>query len=178
MSAPRFRQYPGERGIGGFLLLFLLVQLLALAMLLLQTRPFLDGLRSSWTLGETMAFMRPALVVESLMNLVRVVGIPVGLLLVLRHSPRAPIYWKILLAMTIVWAALDVVLLLRLYAAVHAQLTAIGASTEGVATQRWRGVANDGRLALHAAIWLAYWSTSERVRLTFPPRAVTAATPA
>ena len=178
MSAPRFRPYPGERGIGGFLLLFLLVQLLALAMLLLQTRAVLDGLPGSWALGETMAFMRPALVVESLMNLVRVVGIPIGLLLVLRHSPGARIFWKILLATTIIGAALDVVLLLRLYAGVHAQLTAIGASTEGIATQRWRGVANDVRLALHAAIWLAYWSVSERVRLTFAPRPAAAPTPA
>ena len=77
--------------------------------------------------------------------------------------------------MTIVWAVLDVVLILRLYAGVHAQLTAIGASTEGVAAQRSTGVGNDVRLGLHDAAWLVYWSTSERVRLTFAPRAPTPA---
>ena len=175
MTAPRFRGYPGERGIGGFLLLFVLMQLFALAVLLLQTRGFLDGLRASWALGETMPFMRPALVVETLMNVVRMVGIPIGLLLLFRHSPGAPVYWKIFLGMTIVWAAMDVVLILRLYAGVEAQLTAIGASIDRVAAQRSTGIENDVRLGVHAAAWLVYWSTSERVRLTFARRAATPA---
>lgn len=173
MTAPRTR--PGERGIGGFLLLFVVVQLLALAMLLVQARGFLAGVGSSWALGETMSFMRPALVVESLMNLVGGIGVPIGLLLLLHRGAGTRLYWRILLATTLVLALLDIAFVLRLYAGVHAQLTAIGASTAGIAAQRSAGVWNDARVGVHAAIWLAYWSTSKRVRLTFPPRATTPA---
>lgn len=177
-ARPRFRPYEGERGIGGFLLLFLITQAISFLLLLAQLPRLLAGFHGpEWALGATASLLRPTIVFEAIAIAFRVAGIPVGLWLAFRRSRLAPEFYQVFLGTIIVLCAIDALLIWRMTAELHAQLAAEGASSDTILAARYQGLLSVFRLAGYALIWLLYWRGSERVRLTYTP-AEPAVTPA
>lgn len=167
-SARRFGAYHGETGVGGLLLLFVLTQLVSAAMLIFQIpRTFAGFSGPTWALGTDSSWFRPTLVFEAGSQIVRVAGTLVGLALLFRRSPRTLGFYRAFLAAALALAAIDALLIAKVYSQLHATLAELGASTSGLAGSRYVALLGDLRSGVYALIWLLYWRRSERVRQTF-----------
>lgn len=164
----RFGAYGGETGVGGLLLLFVLTQIVSAVMLGWQLPRTIAGFSGpTWALGADSSWFRPTLVFEAVSQVFRLVGIVTGLLLVFRGSPRAPGFYRGYLAAVLAMAAIDGLLIVKVYSQLHATLSAMGATTTGLAASRYVALLGDLRTGGYALLWWLYWRRSERVRRTF-----------
>ena len=143
-------------GIGGWLLVFLVVQLLALPVLALKF------LVTAYLVGQAPE------IPTSLQHLGRFeigysvlygAAAVVGVALLLRRSPRTPRYWRRVLLLVAVAQGMLVVLIFRFLADLP---------REARGGMDWTILATLLRLAI-TGLWLAYWFGSERVENTFTP---------
>ncbi|NUS96126.1 MAG: DUF2569 family protein [Gemmatimonadaceae bacterium] len=166
----RFGAYNGETGVGGLLLLFVLTQLLSGVLLGYQLPRTWAGFSGpTWALGADSSWFRPTLVYEAAMQVVRLAGIAIGLVMIVRGSSRTPAFYRAFLATVLLLSIVDALLIARVYAQLHVTLRALGASTTGLGASRYVALTGDARTAAYALIWWLYWRQSERVRRTFAP---------
>jgi hypothetical protein len=160
-----------ESGIGGFLLFFALTQILSLGFVVWH-------IPEVWraVIGPDAAIVQrmwsgylPGAIAEFVCWIGRGVAIVIGLVLIFRRDPRAPMFYKVLLGAFIVLAALDLYFMGRFSDAVHAYLGQRGKSTTEFDGAIDSGRMDNFRMIGYGVIWLLYWRSSERVRLTFTP---------
>ena len=164
----RFGAYGGETGVGGLLLLFVLTQLVSAVMLGYQLPRTVAGFSGpTWALGADSTWFRPTLLFEAVSQVFRLAGILTGLFLVFRGSPRAPGFYRGYLAAVLAVAVIDALLIAKVYSQLHATLSALGATTTGLAASRYVALLGDLRTGAYALLWWLYWRRSERVRRTF-----------
>jgi hypothetical protein len=172
MTGGKFRMISAqESGIGGILLFFVITQIVSLGLLIWQMPGVLRAvIGPDAPIAERMwSGYLPLVIAEFVFGIVQGAAIMIGLVLIFRRDPRAPMFYKVLLAAYIVIAVLDLYFCELFSAAVHAYLSQHGKSTTGF------DAAIDGerrdkfRYIGYAVIWLLYWRSSERVRLTFAP---------
>ncbi len=154
-------QKTGPEGIGGWMALFLLGQLVVIGVTIYklpEAWSFLsDG---TWDLGRDIAFLRPILVMETAAGLLQVFGPMVGILLTLRGSPATPRFWQGYLAALTIYAVLDIL---------GAELLRAVFSSEEVGRGLDQANRENIQLLATCAIWIAYWRISRRVKNTFQP---------
>jgi hypothetical protein len=160
-----------ESGIGGFLLLFALTQIVSLGFvfwaiplvlheLIGPDAPIVERMWSGYL---------PLVIAELVFLTARGAAIGMGLVLIVRRDPRAPMFYKVLLAALIVLAVLDLYFQGRFSDAVHAYLLQRSKSTTAFDAAMDSGRVGNFRLIGYSVIWSLYWRSSERVRLTFTP---------
>jgi hypothetical protein len=160
-----------ESGIGGFLLLFALTQILSLGLMAWTIPRMLNEIIGSHApiVQRMWSGYLPLVIAELVFVIARGVAIGMGLVLIFRHDPRAPMYYKVLLAALIVLAVLDMYFIARFSDSVHAYLLQRGKSSTQFDAAIDGGRMDNFRLIAYAVIWSLYWRSSERVRLTFTP---------
>lgn len=154
------------RGVGGWLILFIIGQLFVIVTSLFtlpQLRETLGG--DSWALGDTFAYVRPMLVAESAMHLAQIVLPLAGLVLIARHHHVAPLYWRLYLGACLVYAVVDIAFSRTLTADLRPLLDA--ATIPEFESEMRKVNLQNGRVVIYAIIWITYWTVSQRVRNTF-----------
>jgi len=117
-------------------------------------------------LGAAIDGMRPLLFFEAAAHFFQLLGIVLGLVLIWRHSRLTPIYWVSLLAVTAVYAAVDIVAGSGLGSAMTAMFGPDAAeSVRGMQ----EATTQNGRMMVNATIWSLYWIRSRRVFVVFGP---------
>ena len=153
-------------GVGGWMVWFLFGQGVTIIWTLVQLRtvyaPFHDG---TWEMGQIFAGFHQLLTLELLMASLQIAAPLLGLILTVRHDARAPRVWFVYLAVLVVYSIVEVVAWPQL------RSNLASAFGEAAAEEASREIATDmGRTARTIAvapIWMAYWSVSRRVRITF-----------
>jgi hypothetical protein len=160
-----------ESGIGGFLLLFALTQILSLGFVAWAIPGVVRGMigPDAPIVQRMWSGYLPLAIAELVFLTVRGVAMGMGLVLIFRRDPRAPMFYKVLLAALIVLAILDVYFIGRFSDAVHTYLLQRGKPSTEFDAAMYSGRMNNFRLIGYAVIWSLYWRSSERVRLTFTP---------
>jgi hypothetical protein len=143
-----------------------------LVLYLLGTAPGVShSLRTTWMLGSALPHMRPTLLLETAAHAFQILGLALGVVLILRRSAVAPLYWTLLLVIMAVYAVYDI-------AAVQVWLPEFRSlfGPDAAATFEREGrkaQAQNTRLVASATVWSWYWIRSRRVRLVFAPFATT-----
>ena len=91
----------GPKGIGGWLLLFTVGQILAL---ILNVRSAIDlsGFsEEAWALGEYITVYRPLIIIEAIGSVLLCIGGAVGLSLILLKKPQTPRFYTMFLAFVV-----------------------------------------------------------------------------
>lgn len=157
----------GPKGIGGWLLLFVVGQVLSL---ILNVRNALDLSKFSqdaWSLGDHVSLYRPLIVIEELCTVLLCVGGVVGLILLIRKKPQTPRFYFDYLVFVAGFGLLEIggmaLLLPRLAAFIHAS----GGSTEALIQDQSALNATELQQIAYGLVWLLYWRKSRRVASTF-----------
>lgn len=172
MTARKFHMISAqESGIGGFLLLFALTQVVALGVVAWQIPGTLVQLfgPNAVIVSRMYAGYVPLVSAELFFQVVRGVAFIMGLVLLFRRDPRTPKFYLAVLAGYVVIAALDMYFASQTVHAIDAYLTAHGKSTSRVDDAVAKAQLENLRGIGYGVIWFLYWRSSERVRLTFAP---------
>jgi hypothetical protein len=174
---PSLDRLQGPAGIGGWLLLFIVGQIVAL-ILNLQSAIDLSGFsREAWALGDHISIYRPLVVAEEAWALLLCIGSVVGLILLLRKRPETPRFYVVFLTFVAGYGLLEFGGMELLYPKLIAYIQTLGGATAGLVEQRSSQSTVGLRQIAYSLIWLLYWRTSRRVANTFPP-ALAQASPA
>ena len=153
-------------GVGGWMIWFLFGQGVTILWTLVELptayAPFHDG---TWEMGQVLPAFQPILMLELLVSSIQIAAPALGMYLTLTRDPRAPRLWFVYLATMLVYSIVEVVGWQELrseLARSFGQAAADEASKE-IASDMMR----TARTILWAPIWMAYWSVSRRVRVTF-----------
>src|SRR5438552_1224148 len=119
----------------------------------------------------TAAGVRSVLVLETIVHGLQVLIPAIGLVLTFRNSPQAPRLWFVYLSALALYAALDI----AATSAIESVMREIAVDDELATMTQSLGAAvfANGRLLVFCLIWLAYWSSSQRVLITFGGQALT-----
>lgn len=159
-------------GVGGWMAWFIIGQGLTSLVMLARVNelwaPFVNG---TWVVMGTVAGIRSVLVLESVVHALQVLVPAIGLVLTLRHSRQAPRLWFVYLSALAVYAAVDI----AATSAIESVMREIAADDELAKMAQSLGAAEfaNVRLLVFCLIWLAYWSSSQRVLVTFGGQALT-----
>lgn len=172
MATRKFRMMSAqESGVGGFLLLFALTQVVAIGIVAWQIPGTLVQ-----TFGPNAAIVSrvdagylPLVTAELFFQIVRGVAFIIGLVLIFRRDPRTPKFYLFVLGGFAVVAALDMYFASRFLHNIDAYLTAHGKPTGRVDDAVGKANIENIRGIGYGLIWFLYWRSSERVRLTFAP---------
>jgi hypothetical protein len=153
-------------GVGGWLLLFVIGQvgvvLVQLIKLPAAWEPFTNG---TMQLAGRFTLLGPLLVVEFLFHIAQIILPAVGLWLIFRRNTSTRRFWVAYLFILCTYAVLDIVGTHILFSQMR---EAFGADALVDANAQMKSARlTNLRLALVAVIWAAYWTRSERVRVTF-----------
>ena len=162
LGARRRRREPA--GVGGWLLFFVIGQVLTLVLLALAFGGIPAALRDSDALSSVPLY-RPFVIAEALCQLTLLVGSFVGLLLVFNRHPRTPLYYQWLLGFVMLYGVIEIVGVYATYAALTQLASDNGSSGGSIDTVQ--SYARSVRMIVFGAIWLLYWRRSERVANTF-----------
>ncbi len=151
-------EQPGPRGIGGWLLLFLLTQAAAVLWILWNTPEMMESLRESSELSRLSPWLRPVLYLETAFYFIHFTMSVIGIGLTLCRSSRAPGFWVMFL-----------VTLLAVYGVMYIVVIAkMGPRlSDSLLWDQFLGTAVSCAIAIWVA-WIAYWRLSVRVENTFP----------
>jgi hypothetical protein len=160
-----------ESGIGGFLLLFVLSQLLSLCAWLYKLPTFWNALAgpNAATVQRIYAAYPAVASMELFGDLARIACGVIGLVLIFRRDRRAPVFYTVFLAANIVFVATDMLFGQRFHEAILAYLVAHGQPTANSQEIHDKARLGNYRAIGYSVIWFLYWRSSERVRLTFAP---------
>ncbi len=147
---------PGPRGIGGWLLLFVLTQVMADLWLLSQTPEMMESLRESSELSRLNPWLPPILYLETACRFIFFTLSVIGIVLTLRRSSRAPDFWVMFFTLLAVYGVIEFVVIPKIGPPLWDQFLGTAVSRVWCAIGIW-GVA-----------WIAYWRLSVRVENTFP----------
>jgi hypothetical protein len=159
-------------GVGGWMAWFLIGQGLTSLVMLVGVKglwsPFVNG---TWVVAGTAAGVRSVLVLEAIVHGLQVVIPAIGLVLTLRNSRQAPRLWFVYLSALALYAAVDI----TATSAIESMMREIAAGDELATLTQSLGAAvfANVRLLVFCLIWLAYWSSSQRVLVTFGGQALT-----
>ena len=153
-----------DSGISGWLLLFVVAQVVAVLSSLMRYSRILSEYRESIGVSAVVTGMRPMLVVETTIQLVLPAFIVLGLVLIVRHSRYAPRFWFGYLLTLAVYLAVDRLLMLR----VESELTRLVGATYAEESAKY-GPLRRSMVAqiVTALVWATYWTRSMRARATF-----------
>ena len=181
VRASPFTRQPGGRptplsrdldGVGGWMGWFLIGQGLTSLVMLARVKglwsPFVNG---TWVVMGTVAGMRSVLVLEAIVHVLQVLIPAIGIVLTLRKSRQAPRLWFVYLSALALYAVVDI----AATSAIESVMREIAADDELTKMTQSLGAAEFAnlRLLVFCLIWLAYWSTSQRVLMTFGGQALT-----
>jgi hypothetical protein len=160
-----------ESGIGGLLLLFALTQILSLGFVAWHIPEIVRGVigPNAPIVQRMWSGYLPLAIAEFVFSIVQGVAIGMGLVLIFRRDPRTPMFYKVLLAAFIVIAVLDLYFTELFSEAVHVYLVQHGKPIAAFDAAVDSGRMEKFRVIGYCVIWLLYWRSSERVRLTFKP---------
>jgi hypothetical protein len=159
-------------GVGGWMAWFLIGQGLTSLVMLARVKgvwsPFVNG---TWVVMGTVAGMRSVLVLEMIVHVLQVLIPALGLVLTLRGRGEAPRLWFVYLSALALYAAVD----LAATSAIDSVMREIAANDELATMTQSLGAAEfaNVRLLVFCLVWLAYWSSSQRVLVTFGGQALT-----
>ena len=171
VSAPPFETFADEAGIGGWLLLFCVMEGIAV---LANLRGLPENFRAlgpeAWAVGEQAALYRPLVVFELIANVVLAGGGAIGLFLIFRRHPRTPLFFVALLAFSAICGVVEMLGAGRLYEQLLAITNAAGGNA--VDRLRLRNFRSDMtfrgfQMLVVGAGWAFYWRISDRVARTF-----------
>ena len=170
-SPPNFsdEQARGWNEIGGWLSLFVFGGVVTVVWLLATIGEVESTIGTDmWMLAAPVPGFRSTLFIEATAHLLQLGGTVVGLFLIYRRSPLAPVFWVFLLITASVYALYDIIAASDFKSQLAASLgTSLGAETEkevsAEAGQNSRAVGN-------TILWAFYWLYSKRVRVVFAPR--------
>jgi len=172
---PARRPTPSTRdldGVGGWLGWFLIGQGLTSLVMLVRVKeawaPFVNG---TWVVMGTVAGIRSVLVLETVVHVLQILIPAVGLVLTVRHSRMAPRLWFVYLSALALYGVVDI----AATSAIESVMREIAAADELAKMTQSLGAAEfvNLRLLIFCVIWLAYWSSSQRVLVTFGGQALT-----
>jgi hypothetical protein len=172
---PARRPTPTSRdldGVGGWMGWFLIGQGLTSLVMLVRVKelwsPFING---TWVVMGTVAGMRSVLVVESVVHVLQILIPAIGLVLTIRHNRQAPRLWFVYLSALALYAVVDI----AATSAIESVMREIAGADELAKMTQSLGAAEfvNMRLLIFCVIWLAYWSSSQRVLVTFGGQALT-----
>jgi hypothetical protein len=147
-------------GIGGWLALFVIGQILSPITLLLQSGELFSGVQASVTLEPIAPLILPVVIVESFVHLARFVLPIVGVVLIVKRNRLAPRYWFIYLVGLAVFCGIDM-LVAGIMGSQLERVIGVGFDSGD------SGTTDNLRLMLWSAVWATYWAQSLRVRATF-----------
>lgn len=159
-------------GVGGWMAWFLIGQGLTSLVMLVRVKdlwaPFVNG---TWVIMGTVAGIRSVLVVETIAHALQVVIPAIGLVLTFRGRRQAPRLWFVYLSALALYAVVDI----AATSAIGSVMRDIAADDELATMTQSLGAAEfaNARLLIFCLIWLAYWSSSQRVLVTFGGQALT-----
>lgn len=159
----------GPRGIGGWMVLFIIGQVVVVIMSVATINSGFQEMTGAWPLGEQFSYLRPLLLVETGMHLAQIFVPLLGLALIARRSTITPSYWRTYLIALVIYAVFDIVMSLQLMADLTPLLD--GEAAQDVRREITGAVGMNVRAAIYGVIWSLYWSVSKRVRNTFGPAA-------
>ena len=172
---PARRPLPSSRdldGVGGWMGWFLIGQGLTTLFMLVRVKElwaaFVNG---TWVIMGTAAGVRSVLVVESVVHVLQILIPAIGLVLTIRHNRQAPRLWFVYLSALATYAMVDI----AATSAIESVMREIASADELAKMTQSVGAAEflNMRLLIFCVIWLAYWSSSQRVLVTFGGQALT-----
>jgi hypothetical protein len=169
---PRFRTFAAqEQGVGGLLLLFVITQVLAVVVTLVQTRTILASFDPSvWnTIGLQVPSYRPIVIAEGIADILRVLLPVVGVVLIWRRSRRTIAFYSIFLLCLVLWGIADHMAAASVWDGVGAMLRRANKSSDHLRDLEDKAWNQTLRTIVYGGLWLFYWRTSARVRATFTP---------
>jgi hypothetical protein len=121
-----------------------------------------------WMLAAPVPAFRYTLFLEATAQLLQLGGTVIGLFLIYRKSPLAPLFWVFLLITALVYSLYDIIAASNFKSQLETSLgTSLGAETE---TEMSTAAGRNSRLVVNAILWSLYWVSSKRVRVRFAPR--------
>jgi uncharacterized protein DUF2569 len=153
--------------VGGWLALIVISNALVVLYLIVRLGEIHDSLGSTWMLAAAIPGMRNALMIESAVHLLQILGLGTGIVLIVRKSPLAPPFWVVMLVVFALTAIRDISAGSTL-AATMTNLFGADNAAEGIASMQ-QAESQNMKLVFRSAIWGLYWLRSKRVRVVFSP---------
>jgi hypothetical protein len=154
--------------VSGWLAWFAITRCLVVAYLVVTIKSATDSLGSgTWMMGVIVPNLHPFLFMESVAHLLQLGGILVGLYLIYRSSPSAPVYWVLLLGTVAALCCIDL-------AGASYLLEQLGRQFPPDTVAEFRSSMGDGIYRnwgglVGSFLWLLYWIHSVRVGVRFGP---------
>lgn len=150
-------------GVGGWLAWFVAGNTILVLYLLGTIGEVSSNLGAgSWMLNAPLPGVRPVLLIESSTHLLQLMGAVVGLVLILRSSALAPMYWVCLLITVGALALFDIGAASAL-ARQSSRLLILG----DLSGEFEKATTSNLKVVLSSLIWSLYWVRSKRVRVVF-----------
>ncbi len=167
-SPPTLIDLRAPAGIGGWLALFVLGQVLTVVLVALQVPATIASFSGpTWALGSQVPSLRPILVLEALANAIMLVGASIGLGLIFRRHPLTPRFFQFFLLFVLAYGLVRLVALPTMYRELLVLVREGGGSAADMEQEKMTAISNTGRMAGYAALWFLYWLRSRRVANTF-----------
>jgi hypothetical protein len=127
-----------------------------------------------WMLAAPVPGFRSTLFLEATAHVLQLGGTVVGLFLIYRRSPLAPVFWVVLLITALFYAVYDLMAASDFKSQLETALgTSLGAESE---KEMSTAAGRNSRVVGNTILWSFYWLYSKRVRVVFAPRVPEATT--
>jgi hypothetical protein len=157
-----------SKGIGGWLAWYTIANGIVCVALLVGLRGVGDNIGNDlWMLRPIAPSLAGTLIVEAVTQALQPIGMLVGLVLITRRSPSAPLYWMMFLGLLGMYVIFDIVAVNQLGQEIRSVLGNDSGFMDNSQVQR--ATSGNLRLLITSLIWASYWARSKRVRARFGP---------